>query len=228
MSGRLPSLVSVIAGMVDLIGFLTLGNIFTAHVARNLVLASAAACAAGICSASGVFAIGLVTKIPEQVSQNLPGLQSLPGTGQQSSVFGYWGGLRSWLSNQGIDLGVSYLSKSAWNVARGMSPGGTYAGQENVSLDLNWEKIASINGFSTHIDLVSRSGSSNVSSKYVGDVLLQAQEIYGSPLVVEAFAHLAYFYLEERSESVNAVSIDAPLYLWISPRVRRQLKINRR
>jgi porin len=79
-----------------------------------------------------------------------------------------------------------------------MAPGGTYAGQQNLSVDLDWEKIANINGFSTHIDFVSRLGSSNVSSQYVGDVLFQAQEIYGSPSVVQAFTHLAYFYLQQQ------------------------------
>ena len=40
---RLPPLLSVIAGMVDLTGFFTLGNIFTAHITGNLVVATAAA-----------------------------------------------------------------------------------------------------------------------------------------------------------------------------------------
>src|SRR5215831_12446989 len=40
---RLPPLLSVIAGMVDLTGFFNLGHIFTAHVTGNLVVAAAAA-----------------------------------------------------------------------------------------------------------------------------------------------------------------------------------------
>ena len=41
MEERLPPVLSVIAGMVDLTGFFMLGNIFTAHITGNLVIASA-------------------------------------------------------------------------------------------------------------------------------------------------------------------------------------------
>jgi len=44
---RLPPMLSVIAGMVDLTGFFTLGNVFTAHITGNLVAASALAVRGG-------------------------------------------------------------------------------------------------------------------------------------------------------------------------------------
>jgi len=132
----------------------------------------AAACIVAICAASTGSAADLVTKAPSQelISQNSTSLQSSQASNQQSFVFGDWGGLRSWLNDRGIDLGFGYLSESAWNIAGGKARGGTYAGQENLSLDVDWEKLAKLNGFSTHLDFVSRQGQ-NVSTEFVGDVL---------------------------------------------------------
>jgi uncharacterized membrane protein YoaK (UPF0700 family) len=56
MAQWLPPLLSVIAGMVDLIGFFTLGNIFTAHDTGNLVVAAAAAVHGGPLGPSRHFA----------------------------------------------------------------------------------------------------------------------------------------------------------------------------
>jgi len=54
---RLPPLLSVIAGMVDLTGFFMLGNIFTAHITGNLVVASAVAVRGGPLNPAQLLAI---------------------------------------------------------------------------------------------------------------------------------------------------------------------------
>jgi uncharacterized membrane protein YoaK (UPF0700 family) len=54
---RLPPLLSVIAGMVDLIGFLTFGNIFTAHITGNLVVIAALAVRGGPMNLAQVLAV---------------------------------------------------------------------------------------------------------------------------------------------------------------------------
>lgn len=57
LEDRISPLLSVIAGMVDLTGFFTLGNIFTAHVTGNLVVVAALAVRGGPVNLAQVIAI---------------------------------------------------------------------------------------------------------------------------------------------------------------------------
>src|SRR5262245_53495172 len=54
---RLPTLLSVIAGMVDLTGFLNLGNVFTAHITGNLVVIGALVVRGGNVNLAQILAI---------------------------------------------------------------------------------------------------------------------------------------------------------------------------
>ena len=108
-------------------------------------------------------------------------------------LLGDWGGLQTSLLAHGINLQVNAVTELAGNVSGGTRQGATFANQVGVDLDINWERLAGITGFSTHGILVNRSGSSD--SALFGDHLLPVQEVYGSG--GDVGVHFVSFYGEE-------------------------------
>lgn len=120
-----------------------------------------------------------------------PAAAPVPASGDY--LFGDWGGLRTELHNIGIDVGLDWVSEVAGNVSGGMKQGTTYAGQVAIQADIDWEKLAGIKGFSTHIGIVNREGASD--SALFGDKLLAVQEVYGG--AGDVLVHMAYTYAEQ-------------------------------
>ena len=110
-------------------------------------------------------------------------------------LFGDWGGARSYLNNLGIDFSLDYTTESAGNVSGGLRRGVDYAHQIGLQIDIDWQKLAGIPGFSTHLAVVNRAGR-NLSSDYIGDHVLQAQEIFGAGF--DMAVHDVWFYGEEK------------------------------
>jgi hypothetical protein len=86
---RIPPLLSVIAGMVDLIGILTLGNIFTAHITGNLVVFAAVLVRGGSLNWRRLWQF-LSSSSP------LPPFGCFPG--RRASAVRTWRGSSSWFS----------------------------------------------------------------------------------------------------------------------------------
>jgi uncharacterized membrane protein YoaK (UPF0700 family) len=81
---RLAPLLSVIAGMVDLLGFFTLGNVFSAHITGNLVVMAAVAVRGGplnLAQALAIpvfaFALAAVWLVARVSNRHGPGLAQL-------------------------------------------------------------------------------------------------------------------------------------------------------
>jgi porin len=110
-------------------------------------------------------------------------------------LFGDWGGVRTRLGDVGIDLEVDYTTETAGNVSGGRRLGADFAQQIGLTGNIDWEKLAGVPGFSTHAVFINRAGR-NASSDYIGDPVIQAQEIYGAGFNMGA--KLVYLYAEEK------------------------------
>ena len=92
-------------------------------------------------------------------------------------LFGDWGGARSWLSDQGIDLEASYTNEFAQAV-RGAPEDTADADQWYLGGSFDLQRIASVPGASIFFSFTDRNGTS-LSLKPGLETLMEVQEIYG-------------------------------------------------
>lgn len=113
---------------------------------------------------------------------------------QPEHVAGDWGGLRTQLTDRGIDLAPGYLAEAADVASGGLRHGLDYAHQIKLQADVDGGKLMGLEGFSLHMVLVERAGRS-AGADYLGDDLFQVQEIYGG--TGTAAPRLVYLYGEQ-------------------------------
>jgi porin len=126
----------------------------------------------------------------QQAQSNFP-----PAPPPDEHLLGDWGGLRTDLRNLGIDVNLDFTTESAGNFSGGLRQGFAYAQQIGLQVDIDWGKIAGTTGFSTHFAAVNRAGS-NLSGEYIGDNVIQAQEIYGAGF--STAVHAVWLYAEQK------------------------------
>ena len=112
------------------------------------------------------------TSVPAQSAVvSVPRMDAQPGMAPTNEhLFGDWGGLRTKLEDMGIYLSLDALTEFAGNVSGGTQQGSTFAGQEALGLDIDWQRLAGVPGFSTHLIIVNRWGGND--SNLFGDHLL--------------------------------------------------------
>lgn len=166
---------------------------------RMLLTVLAAGCALGV-----VIAIAPLPANAQQAPANVSGttVTAEPGDALQVKVppdpehlFGDWGGIRTYLGDHGIDVNLDYTTETAANVSGGLRRGVDYAHQIGLQVDIDWQKLAGITGFSTHLAVVERAGR-NLSSDYIGDNVIQAQEIFGAGF--DMAVHDVWLYGEQK------------------------------
>ena len=95
----------------------------------------------------------------------------------QPTMTGDWGGWRTRLEHEGINVRASYVGNYAYNFSGGKRIGGDYADQFAFGADVDMDKLAGLKGGTFHVTLNVRSGR-NATADYVGNKI-NVQEIFG-------------------------------------------------
>ncbi|WP_147151138.1 carbohydrate porin [Neoasaia chiangmaiensis] len=100
---------------------------------------------------------------------------------------------RPWLADHGIRWSLSYKAEVLGNPSGGNRQGMDYASEEALQINIDWNKLAGIPDFWTHMLVVNRAGR-NLMADNFGDSRLSLQEVYGAGGNV--LAHLVWLYGE--------------------------------
>lgn len=110
------------------------------------------------------------------------------------TLTGNWGGARTSLHEQGIDLSLDYVGEYAHNLEGGRQKTGAYADQIAFGADFDFGRLWGWHGTSFHIDITQRGGTDALEQRAGMDNLVATQEIHGRGKVMR----LTNFYLEQK------------------------------
>jgi porin len=108
-------------------------------------------------------------------------------------LFGDWGGAQTWLTDHGIFVNLALNEEFMGNVTGGRTRADVLAGQIAGEVDIDWQKLAGISGFWTHMLVIN--GHGNNFSHTLGDYVANPEQIYGARGNV--VAHLVDLYADK-------------------------------
>ena len=110
--------------------------------------------------------------VEEEVNANIPAEPD--SFWNRKTMTGDWGGLRAWLSAQGVNINLNYTSDFLDNVQGGIKQGGVYEGLLLGQIDVDLAKLVGWQGASFHISAMSVEGEPEghgLTNGYVGSLL---------------------------------------------------------
>nr|WP_230975748.1 carbohydrate porin [Acetobacter garciniae] len=108
-------------------------------------------------------------------------------------LFGDWHGMQPWLLKHGIFLNFSLNEEFMGNITGGRTRANVLAGQVAGELDIDWQRLAGIDGMWTHMLVINGHGRSF--SYTLGDSITNPEQIYGARGNV--VAHLVELYMDK-------------------------------
>ncbi|WP_161989060.1 carbohydrate porin [Sphingomonas glacialis] len=100
------------------------------------------------------------------------------GTDAPDTLTGEWGGLRTRLRDDGLDLAAGYVSETAWNASGGMRERVVETGQFSFAATIDTAKLIGLTGGTFQGTITFRRGHDLGADAGLG-VLQQVQEVYG-------------------------------------------------